>query len=611
MFRIALGRLARLALAVALLLAGASGISAAAEPDPPAEPPPLYEVQRAIRAAENAGLRRVSNELAAGRTLRTVHLLREEVFVDDEPWPTFLNGLHVLSREKTIRRELLFRVGEPWNPVRAAETVRNIRNVGIVSMVAILPVLPAEGEDDGTFVDAVVYTRDLWSLRLESSFSFNNNLLNQLSLQLLERNFLGRNIVLGGNFELLPATTAVGDIFWNRRLFDTRMSLSQSFDLIINNRTGKIEGTRGAVNFGLPIYELRPLWGFDLDYAWSESVGRQLQARTLLAWDNPATPKTEAIPRIWDRSIHQGSLAALRQFGTKAIHRLRVGYALSVTDYGAHKDTGLASLDPRDPARAAFEQDVLPVSRQEAFPFVGWEVFEPTWVIFSELGAFGLAEEIRVGPWMSAFGGAPLRTFGSRVNALTWRLSGGLVLAPESGRDHALIDFKAGLAGRLQEGEVIDQVYEVRLRAATPRFFGRLAMSAHLEVRHRDTFRTLVALGGDNGLRGYPSQAFFVFGADRFRVNFEWRSPPFVLGSVHFGGVLFYDAGGVGDVSGAMAINHGVGAGLRLLFPQFNRFVFRFDLGVPLNGDPFTVSLSIGSSQLLALTPVEDQKLAQ
>jgi len=50
-----------------------------------------------------------------------------------------------------------------------------------------------------------------------------------------------------------------------------------------------------------------------------------------------------------------------------------------------------------------------------------------------------------------------------------------------------------------------------------------------------------------------------------------------------------------------------VGLGARVLFPQFNREVFRVDLGVPVDGSGFTVNFTAGSSQAVPLTPEEDR----
>jgi outer membrane protein assembly factor BamA len=124
--------------------------------------------------------------------------------------------------------------------------------------------------------------------------------------------------------------------------------------------------------------------------------------------------------------------------------------------------------------------------------------------------------------------------------------------------------------------------------------------------RRRDTQNTFVDLGGDTGLRGYPSGAYYGFGANSVVGNLEYRTKPWELRSVHLGGVAFYDAGSVYRSLTRARLHHALGAGLRVLFPQLNRQVFRVDWGVPLDARGFAVTLSYGSSQSVALTPDED-----
>jgi hypothetical protein len=48
--------------------------------------------------------------------------------------------------------------------------------------------------------------------------------------------------------------------------------------------------------------------------------------------------------------------------------------------------------------------------------------------------------------------------------------------------------------------------------------------------------------------------------------------------------------------------------GLRVLFPQFNREVFRVDFGVPISGGSgFVINFSAGSQQAVPLSPEEDR----
>ena len=113
-------------------------------------------------------------------------------------------------------------------------------------------------------------------------------------------------------------------------------------------------------------------------------------------------------------------------------------------------------------------------------------------------------------------------------------------------------------------------------------------------------------LGGDSGLRGYPTGAFSVVGGNRMRANLEWRTRPLVFESVHLGAVVFYDAGSVYGVLREAVFHHSVGAGLRLLFPQFNHAPFRADFGVPLDAKGFSVIVSYGTQQAVPLTAEDD-----
>ena len=75
---------------------------------------------------------------------------------------------------------------------------------------------------------------------------------------------------------------------------------------------------------------------------------------------------------------------------------------------------------------------------------------------------------------------------------------------------------------------------------------------------------------------------------------------------VHVGGVLFYDVGTVYQELAQAELRHNVGIGLRALFPQFNRYVFRLDFGVPVGDEQgFRFELSFASAQLFGLTASE------
>ena len=128
--------------------------------------------------------------------------------------------------------------------------------------------------------------------------------------------------------------------------------------------------------------------------------------------------------------------------------------------------------------------------------------------------------------------------------------------------------------------------------------------------RWRDVSNSVVTLGGDAGLRGYPNGAFRVIGGGVSRNNFEYRSPPLRWSFIHLGVATFYEGGSVYEKLSDYEWKHSVGGGLRLLFPQLNRSVFRIDIAKPLSPYPDgqaspPLVLSIGSAQGFWLMPWE------
>jgi len=250
-----------------------------------------------------------------------------------------------------------------------------------------------------------------------------------------------------------------------------------------------------------------------------------------------------------------------------------------------------------------FKDLLLPRARRQVYPFLSYGLSLPDFVVFRDLATFGQSESVRVGPVLSSSVALPLEAFGSSSDSI--RLSGatGYVLAG----DDALAELSMSVGARLEDGRVGDQSLGGVLRGATPTWFvGRFVAYAGWDARRRDTGRAQATLGGDDGLRGYPAGSFPVVGGSRLRGNIEFRSLPLVLESVHIGGVVFYDAGSTYSALHEAVLHHAVGAGLRLLFPQFNHTPFRADFGIPIDRKGFAVLVSYGSQQAVPITAADD-----
>lgn len=95
-----------------------------------------------------------------------------------------VNALHVPTRTPLIRRELLFRKGDRYDPALAAETARNLRRLGVFSSVKVDSVRTDSG------LTMTVFTRDGWSTRPDFRFKSTGGSV-AYTLALIEDNLLG------------------------------------------------------------------------------------------------------------------------------------------------------------------------------------------------------------------------------------------------------------------------------------------------------------------------------------------------------------------------------------------------------------------------------------
>jgi hypothetical protein len=567
----------------------------------------LYESRRAERALQQRALS--IDPQPEGKRIAFVALAQEDVFAPDELIvpvvlprfaPTWPNTFHALTQAEVIQRELLFREGDTYRQALVDESMRNLRALSIFSYVRITAVRTP----DPSAVGVLVYSRDLWSLRLETLFEGTGDAL-YFTAQLSERNFLGKDKLLTARFDLDPKSFSLGELYVDPRLFGGELELRESFDVIFNRSRGDTEGSQASLVLGRPFRNLeqRDAWSAQVGYA--VYVDRQLRGADIVSYRSAANgppvpcdePSPECVRSVWqDRSVLARASRSYRR-GDRYKQTFTFGAGASDHAVLANEDTML------QPWQVPTFEQLLPFTRRQIYPYASYELWLPTYEVYRNLGTFGQSESVRVGPNVYGITTAPLSAFGSSTDSVTFEGALGYVL----GDGQSLADAWATAKARLENGRVVDQELEGRLRGATPdALLGRIVAYADWSARRNDTSRTQVTLGGDNGLRGYPAGAFRVTGGSRLRANLEYRTLPLVISSVHLGGVLFYDLGTVYESLPSAKFHQGVGAGLRVLFSQFNPRPFCIDFGVPLDQHGFTVLLSYSSEQPIPMTASED-----
>lgn len=504
-----------------------------------------------------------------GKLVEEIQAVPLDVFDERDPMPDFVNVLHVTTRERVIRREVLLEEGAPYRSVLAHETARNLRDVAQLSIVLVVPTRGSRPDR----VRVLVITKDVWSLRLNWLLQSQNGHINYLLLNPSEENLLGSHAIVGGLFVLDPAVYSLGITLAHRRLFGSHEQVGLSGSFIRNRDTGAAEGSFGEFRYGQPLYSLDTRWSWGTSILWRHDIERRFRGVQVDTYDAPVTAAHERIPQEFNRDRLYGGYQLVRSFGRRFKYDLSFGIE---AERGVYHAPELPGVDPR--ARAQFAARQLPVSDQRVSPFVQLHAHRTDFASLIEVETLGLQEDFRRGhdlvlrlyPASSSLGST--RTlFGSLAQlSYTFPIGDGL-LRPFAG---TRLEYASG--GR------DDALLEGRVRFVSPRLgFGRLVLDAQFLDRVRNYLNQRFVIGGDNRLRGYaPGEAR---GASVIAASAELRTSSFDLLSAQVGAAAFYDVGDAKDDVHDFQLKQGVGLGLRVLFPEFDRIVLRADWGFPLS----------------------------
>jgi hypothetical protein len=225
-----------------------------------------------------------------------------------------------------------------------------------------------------------------------------------------------------------------------------------------------------------------------------------------------------------------------------------------------------------------FERKVLERSDVRIGPFAMLELHKNQYVSLYDVETLGLQEDFQLGS--HAF----IKIYTSAKRAQATRD----IVGVSSG-----LQYTASLQGSLARIWAIhtaevspnradsEGIIQGGLRLVSPSTgLGRFVYDAGAVYRYLDTRNFRNALGGENRLRGYPSQQFL--GRNLVASNLEFRTRSVKLFSVLFGLTGFYDVGDAFDTPGQFAPKQSVGFGARATTPQLQRVAMRLDVAFPL-----------------------------
>ena len=515
------------------------------------------------------------------------------------------NGLHADTNEDFIRGELLFRVGDCYDPLLVAESVRLLRQLGFIDRAEAA----AERQPDGS-THITFETWDRWTLnlsvrvRFEEGFEFNG-------VDVTERNLLGRGITLGGFYRENRERLAVGGNFATTRTLGTRWD-------------SQLQAARTRVGNSFQQALFYPFVGEVGRYAAVESF---IQQKDLFAYNLPEGGTYSHVVQPYRQRASEITVAGrIGRPGRLTIlggGLSRESWEYSTLARGAEVVRN-RDFDNADPAPPEISAILAPQLRDYSTTRVNLLLaqrnisYQPR----ERLDALMGVQDVPVGGEAALILGRSLPFLGSSATTEDSdffgriRVFGGL--APGSWVLTSAVSIEGRrILGGTEDGwkDVLGEfdIYSYWRPSETSRhtLFARFSGAGGWSM----TGPFQLTLGGSRGLRGHSvddlpgGRRLVATLEDRIYLGSPWE------GFMDLGMTAFVDVGSIWAGGAPFGANSGLlataGAGLRIGIPSGTRGVTRIDIAFPLNGpDAFSGPTFRITSELLGLRRgVEDPQI--
>ncbi|MGI9220126.1 MAG: POTRA domain-containing protein [Woeseiaceae bacterium] len=493
-------------------------------------------------------------EIPAGAIVGQIILDKHDVFnLEDERENNALyrliNKLHIITKDSVIESQLLLEPGDVYSKRLADESARLLRQKKYLFDARVKAVKVENG-----VVDLQVTTRDVWTLRPGITFSRSGGESNT-GVDLEELNLLGYGqkirIARDENVERTTKSFELQD----PHILNSRVRGS----LLLSDNS---DGHFNKISIARPFYALDSRWSLGMS-------GRDQELRT----------------SFWSLGEQQAEYQQERQFASvfggwskglkdNWVRRYRAGI---IFDDNVFDEVENGTLDP-----------IVPEDRRLIYPFLGIEFLEDDFETATNKEQLGRTEDFYMGQRLTATLGYASESFDADRDALLYtsnysRGFGSLLTK-------ALLT-SASVSGRLEKGDSRNTLVGIRARYYQQQTKKAMFFATIEGVHGHDLdLDTVVALGGDTGLRGYPLR--YQSGESKVLFTVEqryfWDWYPFRLFRV--GGAVFAD---IGKVWGESPVNEprqgwlrDVGFGLRFASTRTGfRRMFHVDIAFPLDGD--------------------------
>ncbi len=464
-----------------------------------------------------------------GRIIRRIDIVRKNVFDDKVESSDFFiyqwaNALHAITKERVLRRELLFASGDSLDAERIFESRRNIRLTELIEDVEVkaTPV----GADS---VDLEIVSSDLWTTKVSPMFETGGG-NSKIGFLFAEKNFMGTG-------QLIETTGQAG-------------TDQDGFSILYRNR--RVWGTRIAASLGYS--------DFTYDRHYFVQLEKPRYSLSVHSRYNAGVGHSEGTTRLFDKGdeyyryrYESDDVYAevARSFGK----RRRIDF-IAAYDY--------AGRAYREDAADSSLSRVIPPDEVFSYPSLGAGLSYVRYGVERYLDEAGTPEDLTYGAAVRFTAGKSLKSLGadyeSWINSVAMRF-----LAKPFAR--VIVGALDAVSWHRVDG-VSRRIHHTTEGFAYIKTGGTQVIAMHgladFTWRERPTYQVL--LGGDNGLRGYK---YYSLSGDRMVLaNVEYRFyVPVEILSVRLGGAVFFDCGDVWRAGEAIDLSHlksDVGFGLRL-----------------------------------------------
>jgi|HubBroStandDraft_1064217.scaffolds.fasta_scaffold11086_5 hypothetical protein len=561
-----------------LAFAVLSSTRALAQAPPAAERAQVYSAYELETIGDVLSSRHLVRERKPeGKIIERIDVAPLDVFERRDPLPAWLDVFHATTHRSVISREMLLHEGERYQQTLVDETLRNLRALPQLSLVLVVATAGTAPDRIGV----VIITKDVWSLRASWDIVATPGGIEELDLEPTETNLFGTHQTVRALAVYEPSAYTFGVGYTIPRLDVSRIAVLADAEVMVNRASGSPEGSYGSLTAGQPLYSGLAHWSWDAVVQWEDVVTRRYVNAQLSDYVDPTT--NLLVPYQYRTDFYGAQYELTRSFGwnTKQDFTFSAGINRAVYRVPA---TGLNPI-----AVADFIRDRVPMSDTSVGPSIRYRTYTKRYLRVIDFDSLALQEDYGLGHDIVLRAAPSFRALGGSRNVVDVYAAAQYTFAIRDGLFRVSLSSDNGI----EPSQISDAVVTPWAHLVTPTIgkLGRIVVDGGLEYRWRNYLKAQEIVGGDDRIRGFPTNYFV--GPDMLAYSVELRSRPVEILSCQLGAVAFYDVADAFNGFSQFEPYQSTGVGFRALFPWLDRVVFRGDIGFPLKRpvDPTTGAL--------------------